>query len=155
MKKHLMLLALLTLAAFSAQAQKITEKQVPAAAVATLNKTHPTAKAVKWEKEGTNYEASFGQGTSEMSVVFAAAGTLLETETEVTVAQLPAAVRAQLKSQYAGYKVTEAAKIVAAATGIITYEAEVSKAGKEMDVLFSADGAQLSKELSNKEENKK
>ena len=76
MKKHLMLLALLPLAALSAQAQKMTEKQVPAAAVAALKKTHPTAKAVKWEKEDANYEASFKQGTSEMSVVFAAAGTL-------------------------------------------------------------------------------
>ena len=154
MKKHL-LLALLPLTALSAQAQKMAEKQVPAAVVATFKQARPAAKGVKWEKEDANYEASFKQGPDEMSMVFAATGTLLETETGITVAQLPAAVRATLSSRYAGYKVTEAAKIVAAATGILTYEAEVSKGGKEMDVLFGADGAELKQAPGDKEDDKK
>ena len=151
MKKPLLLLTLLPLATQLAQAQEMTEKQVPAAVVATFKQAHSGAKGVKWEKEDANYEASFKQGSSEMSMVFAAAGTLLETETEISMAQLPAAVRAMLSSQYAGYKVTEAAKIVAAATGAITYEAEVSKGGKELDVLFSADGVELKQKPGDKD----
>ncbi|GAC1591039.1 MAG: hypothetical protein NVS3B25_10080 [Hymenobacter sp.] len=145
MKKYLLLLALLPLAILSAQAQKLVEKQVPAAAVATFKKVQPTATAVNWEKEGVNYEAGFRQGKGKMSVVITPAGALLETETEMPVAQLPTAVRSTLASQYKGYKVTEAAKIVTAATGATTYEAEVSQAGKKHDVLFNADGTEAKK----------
>lgn len=139
MKKYL-LLALATGLAGAAQAQELTAKQVPAAVAATLKKTHPAAKQVKWEKEDGNYEAEFKQGQEEMSVVFTAAGQLLETETKIRVAQLPAAVRGKLASDYAGYQVTDAAKIVTAATGATTYEAEVRKPGKKMDVIFDANG---------------
>ena len=145
MKKHLLLLALLPLAALSAHAQKMAEQQVPAAVVATFKQAHPTAKGVKWEKEAANYEAGYEQGEEELSLVITPTGTLLETETEMPVAQLPAAVRTRLATQYAGYKVTEAAKIVTATTGATTYEAEVSRAGKKKDVLFNADGAEINK----------
>lgn len=145
MKKYLMLLALLPLAALSAQAQKVAEKQVPAAVVATFMQAHPTAKGVRWEKENANYEAGYEQGEEELSVVITPTGTLLETETEIKVAQLPAPVRAALTSQYKGYNVTEAARIVTAATGTTVYEAEVSRAGKKQDLLFNADGTAVKK----------
>ncbi|MCB2410713.1 PepSY-like domain-containing protein [Hymenobacter lucidus] len=144
MKKYLLLLALLPLAALSVHAQKLAEKQVPAAAVATFKKAHPTAKGVKWEKEDANYEAGYEQGDKELSVVITPTGTLLETETELAVSQLPAPVRTALTTQYKGYKVTEAAKIVTA-TGTTIYEAEVSRAGKKRDVLFNADGTEVKK----------
>ncbi|MFD2719977.1 PepSY-like domain-containing protein [Hymenobacter monticola] len=145
MKKYLLLLALLPLAALSAQAQKVAEKQVPAAVLATFKQAHPTAKGVKWEKEDANYEAGYEQGEEELSVVITPTGTLLETETEMKVAQLPAPVRAALTSQYQGYKVSEAARIVTAATGTTVYEAEVSRAGKKQDLLFNADGTVVKK----------
>ncbi|RYU79273.1 PepSY-like domain-containing protein [Hymenobacter persicinus] len=145
MKKLLLFAALLPLASLAAQAQKITAKQVPAATVATFKKAYPTVKAVAWEKEEANYEAGFTQGKSEMSVVITPTGTLLETEMEMPVTQLPAAVRTKLATDYKGYKVLEAAKIVTAATGATTYEAEVSQAGKKRDVLFHADGTEVKK----------
>ena len=152
--KPLLLFIAVACFAQAATAQDVKEAQVPAVVVATFKQAHPTAKAVQWEKEDGNYEASFKQGTGEMSVVLAAAGTLLETETEITTAQLPAAVRATLSSHYAGHKVTEAAKLVAAATGAVTYEAEVSKAGKKRDVLFDANGVELKQEAGDKEDGK-
>lgn len=154
MKKYL-LLALATGLAGAAQAQELTPKQVPAAVAATLKKTHPTAKLVKWEKEAGNYEAGFKQGAAELSVVITAAGQLLETETEIRVAQLPAAVRGKLASTYAGYQVTEAAQIVTAATGATTYEAELRKPGKKMDVIFDANGTVVKTEAGGTEDDKK
>ncbi|GAB3243389.1 hypothetical protein GCM10027346_40200 [Hymenobacter seoulensis] len=144
MKKYLLLLALLPLAALSVHAQKLAEKQVPAAVVATFRQAHPAAKGVKWEKEDANYEAGYERGEKKLSVVITPTGTLLETETELAVSQLPAPVRTALTTQYKGYKVTEAAKIVTA-TGTTIYEAEISRAGKKRDLLFNADGTEVKK----------
>ncbi|GAB3825882.1 PepSY-like domain-containing protein [Hymenobacter jeollabukensis] len=139
--KTYLLLALATGLAGAAKAQEITAKQVPPAAVASLKKAYPAAKSIKWEKEDGNYEAEFQQGADRLSVVITPAGQLLETETEIRTAQLPAAVRSKLVRAYAGYQVTEAARIVTAATGATTYEAELRRPGKKMDVIFDANGA--------------
>ena len=145
MKKQLLLAATAMLIAGAAQAQKLAAAQVPAAATATFQKTFPTVKTVKWEKEGADYEAGFDMGKAEMSVVITAAGVLKETETEMAVAQLPASVQKTLATSYKAYRITEAAKIVTAATGTTTYEAEISRAGKHRDVLFNADGTEVKK----------
>ena len=128
-----------------AHAQKMTAAQVPAAATALFKKTFPTVKTMKWEKEGADYEAGFRMGQAEMSAVITAAGVLKETETEMPVAELPAPVQKALAANYKAYKITEAAKIVTAATGAATYEAEVSQGGKHRDVLFNADGTEVKK----------
>ncbi|GAB3848671.1 hypothetical protein GCM10028822_11910 [Hymenobacter terrigena] len=145
MKKQLLLAAAVMLTAGAAQAQKVAATQVPAAAAATFKKNFPTVKTVKWEKEGPDYEAGFDMGKAEMSAVITAAGALKETETEMAVAQLPAPVQKALATNYKGHKITEAAKIVTAATGATTYEAEISQAGKHRDVLFNADGTEVKK----------
>ena len=145
MKKQLLLAATAMLITGAAQAQKLAAAQVPAAAAATFKKTFPTVKTVKWEKEGADYEAGFDMGKAEMSAVITAAGVLKETETEMAVAQLPAPVQKMLATSYKAYKITEAAKIVTAATGTTTYEAEISQTGKHRDVLFNADGTEVKK----------
>ena len=145
MKTAFLTLAAAVLLTSAAQAQKVPAAQVPAAAVATFKKSFPTVKAVKWEKEGADYEAGFDMGKAEMSAVFTAAGVLKETETEMAVGQLPAPVKSALAANYKAYKITEAAKIVTAATGTTTYEAEVSQGGKHHDVLFNADGTEVKK----------
>ena len=145
MKTAFLTLATAVLLTSAAYAQKVPAAQVPASAVATFKKSFPTVKSVKWEKEGADYEAGFDMGKAEMSAVFTAAGVLKETETEMAVAQLPASVQAALATNYKAYKITEAAKIVTAATGVTTYEAEVSQGGKHRDVLFNADGSEVKK----------
>lgn len=145
MKTLILSLAAAALMAPAAQAQKIAAANVPAAVAATFIKSFPTVKTVKWEKEGADYEAGFDLGKAEMSAVITAAGVLKETETEMAVAQLPAPVQKALAANYKTSKVTEAAKIVTAATGATTYEAEVSQSGKHRDVLFNADGTEVKK----------
>ena len=145
MKSVIMLLAAAVLLPAAAHAQKVAAAQVPSPAVAAFHKSFPTVKAVKWEKEGADYEAGFDMGKAEMSAVITAAGVLKETETEMPVAQLPVAVQKTLATDYKAFKITEAAKIVTAATGTTTYEAEVSQGGKHRDVLFNADGTEVKK----------
>ena len=129
----------------AAHAQKVAAAKVPAAVSATFKQQFPAVKLVHWEKEGADYEAGFVQGKAEMSAVITAAGVLKETETELPVAQLPAPVHQALATRYKTAKITEAAKIVTAATGAITYEAEISQGGRHRDVLFSADGTEVKK----------
>ena len=145
MKTLLLTLATAALLAPAAHAQHVAAANVPAAATAAFKQHFPTVKTVKWEKEGVDYEAGFEMGKAEMSAVITVAGVLKETETELPVAQLPAPVQKALATHYKGSKITEAAKIVTAATGAITYEAEISQRGQHRDVLFSADGTEVKK----------
>ena len=138
MKKTL-LPALLALLGGSAQAQMLKPTQVPAAVVATFKAKFPTVKTNTWEKEGDKFEAGFKLNGKTMSAVLTPAGALVETETDMLPAQLPAAVRARLASDYKTFQITEAATLVSA-NGATTYEAEVSKGGKHQDVVFNADG---------------
>ena len=145
MKNFLMSLAAAALLTPTAHAQHVAAATVPATVAATFKKTFPTVKTVKWEKEGADYEAGFDMGPAEMSAVITAAGVLRETETEMPVAQLPAPVQKALAARYHTCKITEAAKIVTAATGTTTYEADVSQRGQHHDVLFNADGTEVKK----------
>ncbi|MEO8116329.1 MAG: PepSY-like domain-containing protein, partial [Bacteroidota bacterium] len=101
---------------------------------------HPGMSA-KWDKENTNYEASFKMDKHDMSELYDANGNLQETEMDIKVSELPASVMNYIKEHYAGEKVKEAAKITKA-DGIMMYEAEV----KGIDVLFDANGNFLREE---------
>ena len=137
--RQFLLLAAAALA-LPAAAQTLKPAQVPAAARATFQAKFPAATAHTWEKEGDKYEAGFQLKGKTMSALLTPAGELLETETGLLPAQLPAAVRAQLASHYAAYKIREAA-IIVRADGSTVYEAEVSQGGRVRDVLFHADGS--------------
>ncbi len=143
--KNILLTALALLLAGPAFAQNLNPAQVPAAVVATFQKAFPKATAVKWEKENGDYEAGFQQDRATMSALLGAGGELRETETSLAPRALPAPVRATLATRYKGIQVKEAARIVAAKTGAITYEAEVRQNGKNRDVLFTADGKEVVK----------
>ena len=139
--KNAMILAAFALAlAAPAHAQMLKPAQVPAAARATFKAKFPLVKTNSWEKEGDKYEAGFKQDGVTMSALITPAGELVETESDMSPAKLPAAVRAKLASDYKAYKVTEAAVLVSV-SGATTYEAEVSKGGKHQDVVFNVDGS--------------
>ena len=139
--KHVMLLAAFALAlAAPAHAQMLKPAQVSAAARATFKAKFPLVKTNTWEKEGDKYEAGFKQDGITMSALITPAGELVETESDMSPAKLPAAARATLARDYKAYKVTEAAVLVSAG-GATTYEAEVSQGGKHHDVVFNADGS--------------
>src|SRR5436190_6126820 len=110
--KKLFFMALATgLIALSACGQKLKESQVPAAAKAAFQKQHPATKA-SWEKEGKNYEVNFKEGGKTMSSVIDKSGTILETETDMAIKDLPQSVQDYVKDHYKGAKIKEAAKIV-------------------------------------------
>ena len=72
------------------------------------------------------------------------AGAMEEKEETVSMADLPAAVRATLQEHAAGGKITEIEK--AASQGSVVYEAELVKDGKTTDIRVSASGKFLGTE---------
>ena len=140
MKQVLIMTAFALALAAPAHAQMLKPAQVPAAVKATFKAKFPAITSNTWEKEGTKYEAGFTQNGITISALITPAGELLETESDMSPAKLPAAVRTKLASDYKAYKITEAATLISA-EGKTTYEAEVSKGGKSHDVVFYADGS--------------
>ena len=118
-----------------AYGQKLKPSAVPAIVKDKFATLYPKVKKAKWEKEKGNYEASFEENGEETSVLIDEKGTLIETETEIKEADIPATAKAYITKNYPGAKIKEASKIVTAA-GITKYEAEV----KGKDLIFDASG---------------
>jgi hypothetical protein len=134
MKKVSILVMMFASFAISACAQKLDASKVPAAVKASFVKEYPGSIA-KWEKENGNYEVNFKKDGTNMSLLIQPNGSIVETETDIKITDLPATVLAYVKEHYPGKNVKEAAKIVKADRSV-NYEAEVN--GK--DVIFDING---------------
>lgn len=146
-KYFLIAVLLVSFTAFAQQGKATKEVQN------SFTKLYPKATDVKWDKEGKGYEASFKNDGKHISVVFDAMGNALETETVIETSMLPKDTGKYISTNYNGYKITEAAKIVDA-KGIVTYEAEITKGKVKKDVLFDSDGKPLKKESKESDEEK-
>jgi hypothetical protein len=105
---------------------------IPPAVKSAFSKSYAGATKVKWETEDGHYEVHFNYKKQEISVLYNAAGSVVETETGIPVASLPAAAQ---KYASAKGKIKEASKIVSAA-GSVQYEAEVG----QKDLIFDEKG---------------
>ena len=122
--------------------QRLNDSKVPAPVKESFARQFP-GPAAKWVKEDEKYEAGFKQDGHEMSAVFEANGTLTESEMEIPLSELPAAVNSYIKTHYNSTPIKEAAKIITA-TGKIEYEAAI----KGKDIIFDATGSFI-KEVNN------
>ncbi len=134
MKKLIFLLAAVAGVSFT-NAQKVSEKEVPAVVKSALQKDYPNVKKVKWEKEKGNYEAGFEVKENDYSVLIDASGNIIETEVEINIDALPANIKSYITKNYPGKKIKEAAKITDN-KGVVTYEAEVN----DKDLIFDDSG---------------
>lgn len=134
MKKSVIALSLFA-SAVLINAQKIQQKDIPAAVQKSFQKQYPTVKDVKWEKEKGNYEAGFKVNGTETSLLINASGKVLEVEKEISATSLSAPIHAYIAKHYPGEKVKDAAKITDA-NNVVTYEAEV----KGKDLIFDSQG---------------
>ncbi len=142
--KSTCLLLLLALGALAAQAQAIHTADVPPAVRAALERHFAGAKAVEWSQEGGGYEAEFKLRGAEVEAVFSREGTLLETETEIAVGKLPAAIRTTLKLNFPAYRLDEAARLERA--GKTYYVVEAEAGDTETEFTFLPDGTLIAQE---------
>ncbi|WP_448701480.1 PepSY-like domain-containing protein [Mucilaginibacter sp. AW1-3] len=135
MRKTFLIAMALGCGAFTAMAQDVKPKDVPAAVKAGLAKKYPAATKVTWEKEKGNYEANWGGKSGEdNSAVFTPAGVFVEIVNAIPVSSLPKPVAPYIKEHYKT-PIKEAGKVTDAA-GKLTYEAEI----KGKDLIFDETG---------------
>ena len=136
MKKPLVALSIIfALVAGTITAQKMTKGgEIPVAVKNAFKKKYPQVKKVKFDDENGTYEAEFKLNGKDMSVTYTANGTKMETETSMSVNELPKSVTSYVAAKKYG-KIKEAARIVKA-DGSVVYEAEV----KSGDLLFNENG---------------
>jgi Putative beta-lactamase-inhibitor-like, PepSY-like len=135
--KKTILMGIMAFVALTSQAQKTS---IPEVVKAKVTSTYPKATGVKFEKEGKDFEAGFKNEGKDMSILMDGQGNILETETDITVAELPKNVKEYLAKNMKGKKIKEAATIVDA-KGMKKFEAEIG--GK--DYLFDEKGNLLKK----------
>ncbi len=148
--KTLLVVIGMGLVMIQADAQKMNAKDVPVIVKSSLKKNY-LAKDVDWDKEGVNYEASFEQKGSEISIVLDVTGSILETEQEIKKSELPSAILDFLKKDYTDFELEEAARIET--KGVITYETEIEKGKMSLELIFDANGKLIKKEIMDKEAN--
>lgn len=141
MKTLLMVLGL-GLALTHANAQSVSVGEIPSLVQKSLQKNYGI-KDADWDREGANFEANFEDKGKDVSVLFDAAGSVLETEREIARGELPKAVINALRVDYPDFKLEESAKIEA--NGVITYETEVERAEQTFDLIFDAQGKLINK----------
>ena len=126
---------------FSTSTLNATE--VPDAIEKAFHQKFPMAKKVKWEKENNNdYEASFVLNEKEVSVTYSPDGQLKETETEISISELPKAVVDALNKKHPNVKIDEAAKIERSDNTVV-YETEIKINRKTTDLLFDQNGNEI------------
>jgi hypothetical protein len=116
-------------------AQKLQSNKVPNVVKSSFQKAYPSVKEVKWSKEEDKFEASFEVNEVDQSVVINAEGKIVETEIAIKMSELPSNVTAYLKTNFAGQKIIETAKITDA-NGVIVFEVQI----KKRDLIFDSKG---------------
>ena len=145
--KKLVLFIMASMSLATMNAQKISASKVPAPVTSAFKKQFPDIKSVTWELEDGQYEASFKKNGVPSSANFDKNGSLVETEVDIKVNQLPTAVPDYVKKNYKS-PIKEASKITKP-NGEVNYEAMVN----HTDLIFDANGKFL-KELKEEKDDK-
>lgn len=74
-------------------AQRIKKEQVPSVVQKAFTQRFPNALMVRWSKIESIYEVSFQKEDNNIEAVFVENGKWLSTQTEIDIAQVPAAVK--------------------------------------------------------------
>ncbi|MBS1537857.1 MAG: PepSY-like domain-containing protein [Bacteroidetes bacterium] len=126
-------------------ATSFAQRKAPSAVTSAFNQKFSNATNVKWDKENPHeYEASFTWNGKKYSANFSDKGEWLETESEVTFAQLPDKVQQTFTTSHKGTKVNGVAKIETS-KGTTKYEVEIKISGKTVEYFYDSNGTELKK----------
>ena len=138
-KLHILLLTVLSSLTQVGLAQKINESEVPSIVKENFAKKYPGVKALKWEKENSDFEVGFYMDKVQSSAIFDPSGNFKEFEQEMSVSEMPKAIIDYSIQNYHGFHITEAARITDA-NGKTFYELEMDKGKKHFELLFDLQG---------------
>jgi hypothetical protein len=151
MKKPVLIMAAVILISISACGQ--TAKDVPATIKTTFSQKFPTASNVEWGRENDQeWEAEFKLAGKEYSATFDNAGVWMETEYEISMKEIPAAIKTTLDKESAGFKIGES--VIAENKDGKVYEFLLIKGKIETELLIDFNGIVTKKEGVKKREEK-
>jgi len=142
-------------------AEKGEKGSLPAVVQAAVKALLPNAvigESSKEEEEIEMYEVKVKDAGKESDVKLAEDGTVVEVESIETIDALPAEVAKTFKAQDAKIKKVEKAveyaqiKVVKLDVPITTYEAKITKDGKETEIKVAADGTIIKQETEKKKD---
>ncbi len=131
----------------NAIAQKITTDKVPTKASSAFKAKFPAAKQESWSIESPGiYEVEFINGAKTQSAEFDETGNWLETETKMDFKHIPQPVTQAFTKQFEGFNVQEANKVETPKANT-TYEIVAVKGKDGYEIMFSAEGKMLKKNV--------
>lgn len=134
MKKLILLLAAATITSFTF-AQKIEDKDVPAAVKTAFQKKYPNAKNAEWQKSGKHYKAMFENDNSQIAEILDGSGKMIKSNMKIKETDLPTKASQHISKQHPGEETKEMEKVIDG-KGVVTYEVRM----KEKNYYFDADG---------------
>lgn len=104
----------------------------------------PRAEKASWDKEKNTFEVNFILEAKKYSVNFDRDGHLTETEMEIAISDVPQKIQERMKQEYPDSKITAVAKITDLHNQV-TYELEIKRQKKTVELFFSALGERIKK----------
>jgi hypothetical protein len=130
-----------------------SQKNPPEVVTKEFAKKYTAAKSVKWDNESAKeWEAEFKMNGKEMSATYDNSGKWFESEAEISSKELPAAVSATLKKEFAGYKTGEMS--ILESPEMKGFEISLTKDKTGIEVIIDASGKVLKNTPAEKEEKK-
>ncbi len=121
---------------------EVLPEKVPLEVRQNLLSTFPLAYNIEWEKSGKDYEADFTVHAAEHCALFRHSGELMQYKRALPSSELPEAVSSSISRSYPGYRIKEAE--FATKNNISFYQVLFINKAAEVEMVFSADGQQLS-----------
>lgn len=126
---------------FVANAQDLRPSEVPEGIVANFEKTFANANDVEWERQGEGFSVEFEEKRMDREIWYDASGEILRAEKELMENDLPAAIKKNIKTDYAGFQIEDAE--MREEKGETTYFVELEKKGMEKNIRFDTSGKVL------------
>lgn len=133
-----------------ANAQKLKNTDVPVEISKAFSEKFPNAEIKSWKKEDSDFEVEFKLNKVESSATYDEKGNFKEEEQEIEMSKLPKTAIDYCNKNFAGYKISEAAKIIDSKNTIM-YEAEMEKGKDKFDALFDDKGNFVKKNSDNED----
>lgn len=121
---------------------------VPAVALNAFQQQFPNARQVEWERrrDGT-FEVEFNIGWMgrDQKALISPDGNVIKHEEDISSSSLPEAVKKQIRSEFAGYRIDDAKKVNEA--GQVSYVVDLESRSGDVKVQFDAQGKILKERL--------
>ncbi len=145
---------IVALGLFSCGKAKKEEDKAPEKVETAFKQKFPTATDVEWDKESdTEWEAEFKMDGKEYTANFTTDGVWQETENEIEITAIPAAIKTNVDSVYAGYEIEEA-EVSETGKGK-QYELKLEKGETSIGVFYTEDGTFVKEEKEDEKSDEK